>query len=55
VAFWAHIGGFLAGLALIGVFARSEYLAAYRSLLNRGGPLGRRSRQRQDRDDGRWF
>lgn len=31
VAFWAHIGGFLAGLALIHPFKRPEYLAAHRS------------------------
>lgn len=29
VAFWAHIGGFLAGIALIYVFRRPEYLAAH--------------------------
>ena len=28
VAFWAHIGGFMAGLVLIRLFARSDYLAA---------------------------
>ena len=27
VAFWAHIGGFVAGLAMIRLFARPEYLA----------------------------
>jgi membrane associated rhomboid family serine protease len=27
VAFWAHIGGFVAGLVLIRIFARPEYLA----------------------------
>jgi membrane associated rhomboid family serine protease len=26
VAFWAHIGGFLAGLALIKLFARPDYV-----------------------------
>lgn len=26
VAFWAHIGGFLAGLVLVGLFKRPEYL-----------------------------
>ncbi len=31
VAFWAHVGGFLAGLALIGVFSRPDYLAAHRA------------------------
>ncbi len=27
VAFWAHVGGFVAGLALIKLFARSDYIA----------------------------
>ena len=49
VAFWAHIGGFVAGIVLIGVFARSDYLATYKSL------LGRRAARRSQRDDGRWF
>jgi membrane associated rhomboid family serine protease len=31
VAFWAHIGGFVAGLVLVKVFARSDYVAAHRS------------------------
>jgi membrane associated rhomboid family serine protease len=31
VAFWAHIGGFVAGVALIKPFVREEYLAAHRS------------------------
>ena len=30
-AFWAHIGGFLVGAALIRLFARPEYVAARRS------------------------
>jgi membrane associated rhomboid family serine protease len=30
VAFWAHIGGFVAGLALIKLFARSDYVSAHR-------------------------
>jgi membrane associated rhomboid family serine protease len=25
-AFWAHVGGFVAGLALIKIFARPEYI-----------------------------
>ncbi len=29
VAFWAHIGGFLAGVALIKLFARRDYLGAH--------------------------
>jgi membrane associated rhomboid family serine protease len=49
VAFWAHIGGFLAGIVLIGAFARSDYLSAYR------GILGKRYARRSQRDDGRWF
>lgn len=32
VAFWAHIGGFLAGVALVKLFARSEYVAAHRAV-----------------------
>jgi membrane associated rhomboid family serine protease len=31
VAFWAHVGGFVAGLALIKLFARPEYISAQRS------------------------
>ena len=31
VAFWAHVGGFVAGLALIGPFHRPSYLAAHRA------------------------
>ncbi|MCZ6617210.1 MAG: rhomboid family intramembrane serine protease [Gammaproteobacteria bacterium] len=31
VAFWAHIGGFVSGLALINVFKRSDYLSAHRA------------------------
>ena len=31
VAFWAHVGGFVAGLVLIKVFARSDYIAAHRA------------------------
>ena len=31
VAFWAHVGGFVAGLVLIKLFARSDYLAAHRA------------------------
>jgi membrane associated rhomboid family serine protease len=31
VAFWAHIGGFIAGIALIKVFARQEYINAHRA------------------------
>ena len=31
VAFWAHIGGFVAGVVLIKFFARSDYISAHRS------------------------
>jgi membrane associated rhomboid family serine protease len=31
VAFWAHVGGFVAGLVLIKLFARREDVAAHRS------------------------
>jgi membrane associated rhomboid family serine protease len=31
VAFWAHIGGFLAGVLLVKLFARPEYIAEHRA------------------------
>lgn len=31
VAFWAHIGGFVAGVVLIKFFARPEYIAAHKA------------------------
>jgi membrane associated rhomboid family serine protease len=31
VAFWAHIGGFIAGVVLIKFFSRSDYIAAHRA------------------------
>jgi len=31
VAFWAHVGGFVAGVVLIKLFTREEYLQAHRS------------------------
>lgn len=31
VAFWAHVGGFVAGLVLVKLFARSEYIAEHRA------------------------
>jgi membrane associated rhomboid family serine protease len=31
VAFWAHVGGFVAGIILIKLFARPEYVAAHRA------------------------
>ncbi|MEM8766292.1 MAG: rhomboid family intramembrane serine protease, partial [Pseudomonadota bacterium] len=51
VAFWAHIGGFLAGLVLIGAFVRSDYLAPYRRVR---GAFARKQRRRP-KDNGRWF
>ncbi len=35
VAFWAHVGGFVAGVALIPAFRREERVAAHRALLAR--------------------
>jgi len=35
VAFWAHIGGFVAGLALVMVFVRPEYLRQHRAQVPR--------------------
>jgi membrane associated rhomboid family serine protease len=31
VAFWAHVGGFISGVVLIGLFAREDYLRAHRA------------------------
>jgi membrane associated rhomboid family serine protease len=31
VAFWAHIGGFVAGVVLVKLFARSDYIDAHRA------------------------
>ncbi len=31
VAFWAHIGGFLAGVLLVGIFRRADHVVAHRS------------------------
>jgi rhomboid family protein len=31
VAFWAHVGGFIAGVALVKLFTRDDYLAAHRA------------------------
>ena len=39
VAFWAHIGGFAAGLILIKLFARPDYIEAHRGAW-RPGPAG---------------
>ncbi len=35
VAFWAHVGGFLAGVVLVPVFAKPERVAAHRELIQR--------------------
>jgi membrane associated rhomboid family serine protease len=35
VAFWAHVGGFLAGVLLIGPLHRRDLLAAHRALAPR--------------------
>jgi membrane associated rhomboid family serine protease len=31
VAFWAHVGGFVAGVILIKLFVRPDYVAAHRA------------------------
>jgi len=31
VAFWAHVGGFVVGLVLVKLFARSDYISAHRA------------------------
>jgi membrane associated rhomboid family serine protease len=31
VAFWAHVGGFVAGVVLVKLFARSDYIAEHRA------------------------
>jgi membrane associated rhomboid family serine protease len=35
VAFWAHIGGFVAGVALVTLFSQEKRLAAHRALVRR--------------------
>jgi membrane associated rhomboid family serine protease len=45
VAFWAHAGGFVAGMALVWVFRRP----------GRGGPPGPRVRRPERRSGERWF
>ena len=40
VAFWAHVGGFLAGVLLVKLFARSDYLVAHRAHHWRPGRVG---------------
>jgi membrane associated rhomboid family serine protease len=41
VAFWAHIGGFVAGAALIKLFARRDFVAAHRAAIYRPAALRR--------------
>ena len=31
VAFWAHVGGFIAGIVLVNLFARPDYVAAHQA------------------------
>jgi membrane associated rhomboid family serine protease len=38
VAFWAHVGGFLAGVVLVGVFSKPERVEAHRVLVARSFP-----------------
>jgi membrane associated rhomboid family serine protease len=40
VAFWAHVGGFVAGLLLIKLFARSDYVQQHRAQQWRPGGMG---------------
>jgi membrane associated rhomboid family serine protease len=35
VAFWAHVGGFAAGVGLVGVFSKPERVEAHRALVAR--------------------
>jgi membrane associated rhomboid family serine protease len=44
VAFWAHIGGFVAGVVLIKLFVNDELHAARAALDRRHGFVGRRPR-----------
>ena len=43
VAFWAHIGGFVTGVVLVKLFARSDYLDAHREHHWQPRRLGRRN------------
>ncbi len=45
VAFWAHIGGFVAGVILVGPFHRRAYLEEHRRRAPRELARGRRSRR----------
>jgi membrane associated rhomboid family serine protease len=42
VAFWAHVGGFVAGIVLIKAFARPDHIQAHRAV--QWVPAGRRYR-----------
>ncbi|MET0340987.1 MAG: rhomboid family intramembrane serine protease [Polyangiales bacterium] len=42
VAFWAHVGGFLAGVLLIKFFARSDYIAEHKARHWRPSRIGMR-------------
>jgi membrane associated rhomboid family serine protease len=46
VAFWAHIGGFIAGVVLVKLFARPEYIAEHRARLWRPQQYGGWRRER---------
>lgn len=49
VAFWAHVGGFLAGVALIHVFRDPELVAKHKQVLARKGYTYGRVRRKSDR------
>ncbi len=55
VAFWAHIGGFAAGVGLIGLFRRADYLAAHRTTVNRNTDRSVRPRSAGKNGGSRWF
>jgi len=46
VAFWAHIGGFVAGVVLVKLFARADYIAEHRARHWRPSRMGMRERWR---------
>jgi membrane associated rhomboid family serine protease len=45
VAFWAHVGGFLAGVLLVNLFARRDYVAAHQARHWRPRHLGAQRRR----------
>jgi membrane associated rhomboid family serine protease len=51
VAFWAHIGGFLAGIVAVRAFTRADYLRAHR----RQSPSTRSRSRSRSRSKDRWF